>query len=75
MYTGLVDIEDGTLYSYKDASDFYDVVGYNTDYCEDPEECMAKNFSYAVVYGTEGPSKQGYKTPEIIEKIISYMQN
>lgn len=75
MYTGLVDIEDGTLYSYKDASDFYDVVGYNTNYCEDPEECMATNFSYAIVYGIEGPDKQGYKTPEIIEKIISYMQN
>lgn len=74
MYTGLVDIKDGTLYSYEDASDFYDVLGHNTDYCEDPEECMATNFSFAVVYGTDGPDNQGYKSPEIIDNIIQYMQ-
>ncbi len=75
MYTGLVDIEDGTLYSYTDASDFYTVLGENTDYCEDPEECMATNFSYAVTFGMNGPDGQGYKTPEIIRNIIAYMQN
>lgn len=73
MYTGLVDITDGTLYSYTDASDFNDVMGENTDYCEDPEECMATNFSYAVVFGTDGKDGQGYKTPEIIQKITDYL--
>ena len=74
MYTGLVDIEDGSLYSYEDAYDFYEVMGYNTEYCEDPEECMATNFAFAVVCGMEGPDGEGYASPEIIEAIIEHMQ-
>jgi len=74
MYTGLVDINDGTLYRYTDASDFYDVLGYNTEYCEDPEECMATNFSYAISYGINGYNNEGYKSPEIIENIIEYLK-
>ena len=74
MYTGLVDIDDGSLYSYVDSTDFYDIMGANTNYCEDPEECMATNFSYAVVFGTEGPNGEGYNSPEIIEGIINYMK-
>jgi len=74
MYTGLVDINDGTLYRYTDASDFYDVLGYNTEYCEDPEECMATNFSYAITYGLNGYNNEGYKSPEIIESIIEYLR-
>ncbi|MDO4483876.1 MAG: hypothetical protein Q4C54_05425 [Clostridia bacterium] len=74
MYTGLVDIADGTLYHQAEASDFYDVVGRNTAYCEDPEECMATNFSYAVVFGMELPNGGTYPSPEIIEGIIACMQ-
>jgi len=74
MYTGLVDINDGTLYRHTDASDFYDVLGYNTDYCEDPEECMATNFSYAIVYGINGINNAGYKSPEIIDSVIEYLR-
>ena len=74
MYTGLVDTNDGTLYKYTDASDFYDVLGLNTTYCEDPEECMATNFSYAITYGINGPTNAGYKSPEIIESIIDYLK-
>lgn len=73
MYSGLVCIDDGTLYTQNDAEDFLDVMGYNTEYYEDPEECMADNFSYAVSFGIEGPNGEGYKSPEIIEKIIEYM--
>ena len=75
MYTGIVTLEDGMLYNCEQASDFYDIVGRNTDYCEDPEECMAMNFSYAVVYGMDGPSGAGYETPELIENIIALMQS
>lgn len=74
MYTGLVDISDGTLYSYTDASDFNEVMGENTDYCEDPEECMATNFSYAVVFGMDGKDGKGYKSPEIIHQIMDYLK-
>lgn len=74
MYTGLVDINDGTLYRYTEASDFYDVLGANTEYCEDPEECMATNFSYAIAYGINGINNAGYKSPEIIESIIEYLR-
>jgi len=74
MYTGLVDINDGTLYRFSDATDFYDVLGNNTEYCEDPEECMAINFSYAIVYGLDGPEGEGYPTPSIIENIIALLK-
>lgn len=74
MYTGLVDINDGTLYKCTDAEDFYDVMGYNTSYCEDPEEGSATNFSYALTYGMEGVEGEGYQSPEIIETIIKYLQ-
>ena len=68
-------VAPSVVYWYTDASDFYTVLGENTDYCEDPEECMATNFSYAVTFGMNGPDGQGYKTPEIIRNIIAYMQN
>lgn len=74
MYTGLVNIKDGTLYSYEEAEDFYKVMGENTYYNEDPEECLATNFSYAVTYGMEGLTGEGYPTPEIIENIIEYLK-
>lgn len=35
------------------------------------EECMADNFSYAMTFGKEGLNGSGYKSPEIIEGIIS----
>ena len=47
------------------ATDFYDLVGKNTGYVINPEECLADNFSYAVC-GTE---KQ-LPNPEITERII-----
>jgi hypothetical protein len=39
----------------------------------DPEECTADNFSFAVVYGTDGPNHEGYPSPEIIEGIIDIL--
>ena len=72
MYTGVVTVDDGTMYRADEVEDFWDVLGRNTYYVEDPEECMATNFSYAVCYGMDGQTGEGYESPEIIEAIIDY---
>lgn len=66
---------DGTdvWYSVEEASNFDDVFGKNTGYVIDPEECLADNFSYTVIYGEEGPDGNGYPNPEIIEAISKYL--
>lgn len=53
---------------------FAEVVGKNTQYFADPEEIMADNFSYAIIYGKNGIEGQPYGTPEIIDKIINYLK-
>ena len=69
--TALVPIDGTDVYYTKDqASDFDEVLGTNTDYVIDPEECMADNFAYAMYYGIDGPDGQGYPDPEIIRGII-----
>ena len=53
-------------------TDFYDVVGRNTDYVLSSEECLAENFSALVTYGTEGrydsmdKTITPYETPQLI---------
>ena len=75
MTTALVPIDGSDIYyTPEDASDFYEVFGENTGYVIDPEECMADNFSFAVVYGAEGPEGKGYATQEIIDGIIDYLK-
>jgi hypothetical protein len=72
MVTGLVPIDDmTTMYTSDDAANFWDVFGRNTDYVVDPEETMADNFSFAVIYGLEGKK---YKTPEIIQAIDALLK-
>jgi hypothetical protein len=72
MVTGLVPIDDmTTMYTSGDAVNFWDVFGRNTDYVVDPEETMADNFSFAVIYGLEGKK---YKTPEIIQAIDALLK-
>ena len=75
-YTTALIPTDGsdTYYTPEDAENFWQVFGKNTDYVIDPEECMADNFSYALAYGLEGQGGRGYKSPEIIEGIISYLK-
>ena len=69
---GFVPIDDlATLHSLNDISDFWDVVGKNTDYILDPEEIMAKNFADAMVYGMDGRS---YPNPEIIQAVLDYLR-
>lgn len=69
--TALIPI-DGTdvYYMPEQASNFYEVFGKNTDYVIDPEECMADNFKYAMLYGMDGEDGQGYPNPEIIQGIL-----
>ena len=59
-----------TYYSIEQASNFDEVLGTNTDYVIDPEECMADNFADAMQYGVDGNAGQGYPNPEIIQGII-----
>lgn len=54
-------------YHNTDADNFFDLIGRNTGYVIDPEECMADNFSYAITYGRDG---MDYETPEIIDAVI-----
>ena len=73
MVTGLVPVDDlSKLYTSDDAANFRDVFGWNTDYVIDPEETMADNFAFAVVYGLEG---REYKTPEIIKRIDEILRH
>lgn len=63
--------ERDTYYSTNEATDFWDVVGKNTDYVFAPDECLADNFSDAVIYGLDG---KDYKTPQLISDIIDLLQ-
>lgn len=66
MATGLVPVDDpGTLYAARDADDFWDVFGRNTDYIVDPEETLADNFSFVLCRGLDAD----YPNPEIIRAI------
>lgn len=66
-------VADGktVVYSVEDAEDFYDVVGRNTSYVINPEECMADNFAIAVMGQKPG---QELPNPAIIEQICSVLQ-
>ncbi len=75
MTTALVPADGtDTWYMPEDAADFDEVFGTNTGYVIDPEECMADNFSFAMVYGMEGPGGKGYNDPEIIEAIMDSLR-
>lgn len=72
MVTGLVPVDDlSVMFTSADAENFTDVFGMNTDYVIDPEETLADNFAYAIVYGFD----RDYQTPEIIEAIDAHLKN
>ena len=54
----------------ENAVDFYSLVGRNTDYVINPEECLADNFAIAVC----GTSKK-LPNPEIVERILSVIRH
>lgn len=69
-YAAVVPYSDpGKAYVYSDVADFFDVVGYNTDYVIAAEECMADNFSFAVVPITG----MEYYSPEILQAILDIL--
>lgn len=55
---------------YEEASDFWEKMGKNTNYVNAPEECLAVNFSYAIIFGMD----YEYKTPELIRSILSALK-
>ncbi len=47
------------VYNCREASDFTAVMsGGNTGYCDDPEECIADNFAYAMMNRTDLPNQK-----------------
>ena len=71
----LVPVDGSDVYYEREqASNFDEVFGKNTGYVIDPEECMADNFSYAMLYGMKGDDGKGYPNPEIIQGIIDYLK-
>lgn len=67
----LIPIDGTDTYWLSDqASNFDEVFGTNTSYVIDPEECLADNFAYAMLYGINGKDGQGWPNPEIIQGII-----
>jgi len=75
MRSSIVPIDSqGEFYLPEDASNFWEIFGKNTNYVIDPEECMADNFSYAIL-DEEYHYDLNIKNPEIIEKILNYLKN
>ena len=62
--------EPNKIYTVDEISDFWDVVGRNTDYVIAAEECMADNFAFAVTYGMDAD----YKDPEIPKYILEHIK-
>ena len=71
MYSGVVPLDGSAVYRVEEVEDFWDVVGRNTDYVEDPEELMATNVAYALMNLDNGYADFG--SPEILEGIIDYL--
>ena len=75
-----------TYYPIDKASDFWDVIGQNTEYILAPEETMAVNFAYAVI---DGPGRNSniasakekeesqieYPTTQLIDNILVFLKN
>ena len=60
-------------YTPDQAANFDTVFGLNTRNETDPEEALAQDFAYALVYGTEGPGGSDFPSLDIIEGVINYM--
>lgn len=82
MQSSIVPIDSkGEYYLPEDAKNFWEIFGKNTPYVIDPEECLADNFSYAILNEEYKKcfeikmTKLNFKNPEIIEKIINYLKD
>lgn len=72
MYSGVVPLDGSQVYRVEEVEDFWDVVGRNTEYAEDPEEIMATNFAYALTCLDGG--YESFESPGILEGIIEYLK-
>ena len=72
MYSGVVPLDGSAVYRVEEVEDFWDLVGRNTDYVEDPEEAMATNFAYAIMNLDTGYAE--FASPEILEGIVEYLK-
>ena len=53
-------------HDYEEASDFWAKMGRNTKYVSSTEECLADNFSYAIVYG----EAIEYQSPHLMKALL-----
>ena len=73
--------EPDTMIPIEQASDFYEVVGHNSDYVIAAEECLAENFGFLIGFGFNGhydfvDSKTQfipYQSPQLIHSIYETM--
>lgn len=72
MYSGIVPLDGSKIYRVDEVEDFWDIVGRNTDYVEDPEEAMASNFAFALMHLDDG--YESFQSPEILDGIIEYLK-
>ncbi len=72
IYSGIVPLDGSRVYRVDEVEDFWDVVGRNTNYVEDPEELMAVNFSIALTQLDIGYGS--FRNPEIPEGIIAFLK-
>lgn len=72
MYSGVVPLDGSRIYRVEEVDDFWDVVGRNTDYVEDPEELTAVNLALAILHLDEGYGD--FKNPEILEGIADWLK-
>ena len=76
MTAGIIPIDGSDVYYLPEqAENFYDIFGRNTGYTVDPEECMADNFAYALMYGTENAKDNGIEDVYILEAVLNYLSN
>lgn len=73
MYSGVVPLGSDRVYRVEEVEDFWDVVGKNTDYVEDPEELMATSLAFAILHLDDG--YDGFASPEILDGIVDYLKN
>ena len=55
-------------YLLKESKDYRELFGWDTDYVIDPEECMADNFSYALIYSPDG--SRHFPDPGLLRDIL-----
>ncbi|MBR5110828.1 MAG: hypothetical protein IK099_11615 [Clostridia bacterium] len=73
MYSGVVPLEGSRVYRVEEVDDFWNVVGRNTTYVEDPEELMATSLAFAITHLDDG--YESFPNPEILEGIVDYLKN